>query len=381
MGKRLRSLRRRRKKNAPDVKSKYQIQTRLTDFHMLNESTGIAWGLTNTSLRLYLTEDYGETWVNISPASNVKFAEKLVYGRDLVFTDRKNGWIVRSGRGSTEPMLLNTTDGGREWKLSSLPNAGEITAISFTSSRNGWIMTAGETAPGSQEKLLYRTQDNGETWKTVMQNSEYPASRVPGTVIPRTGLITGMTFADSNTGFATVKEMRGFKLYATKDGGSKWKSLDQVFQDDQMNKFQSYSPDDPGFLGSTAGVWVPVTCYAGNKIKYKGYFSKNGGKSWELVSFPLSPKTLDGNIAPVFRRFNEGWSVVDGIVYSSNDMGKTWTAYERDPGLAKNLERYPIISKMQFASPDVGWMLVETADESRSRLLLSMDGGATWRVR
>lgn len=348
---------------------------------MLNESTGIAWGITNTSLRLYLTEDYGETWVNISPASNVKFTEKLVYGRDIEFTDRKNGWIVRSGRESTETMLLNTTDGGREWKLSSLPNSGEVTAISFTSSKNGWVMTAGETSPSSQDKLLYRTDDNGETWKTVMQNSEYLDSSMPRTIIPRTGSIINMTFADANTGFATVKEMRGSKLYTTKDGGIEWTSLDQVFHDDHMNKFPSYTSGTPGFLGSPSGVWIPVTCYSGDKTEYMGYFSKNGGKTWELVSFPLNPKTLNGNIAPVFRRFNEGWSVVDGIVYTTNDRGKTWTAFEQDPGLAKNLEQYPIISKLQFASPDVGWMLVETADASRSRLLLSKDGGATWRIR
>ena len=137
--------------------SKYQIQTRLTDFHMLGESTGIAWGLTNTSLRLYITEDYGETWVNISPSSNVKFLQKVVYGRDIVFTDRQNGWIVRAGQGSTETMLLNTTDGGNDWKFSSLPKAGKVEAISFTSPMHGWLMSSGKSSSSSQEKTLYRT--------------------------------------------------------------------------------------------------------------------------------------------------------------------------------------------------------------------------------
>lgn len=361
--------------------SKYQIQTRLTDFHMLSESTGIAWGLTNTSLRLYLTEDYGETWVNISPSPNVKFVQKVVYGRDMVFTDRENGWIVRAGQGNTETMLLNTTDGGKDWKFSSLPKSGKVEAISFTSPMYGWIMTSGKSSGSSQEKTLYRTTDNGKTWGAMMQNSDYRETRTSGTVIPRTGSLTGMVFGNAQTGFVTVKETQGSKLYLTKDGGEKWGSLNQVFRAERMDDCDSYSAGIPVYFGGSESWWIPVTCIQNEMLHYMGYFTKNNGNSWNLVSFPLKPKTKTGNLPPVFRRYDQGWSVVDGIVHTTENMGKTWTAFEQDPELTKNLERYPFITKMQFASPQVGWMLVETADGSRSRLLLSMDGGETWRVR
>lgn len=368
-------------KNAPEEKSKYQIQTRLTDFHMLSESEGIAWGLTKTALRLYLTEDFGETWVNISPSPNINFVNKLVYGRDIVFTDKDHGWIVRNARGNKETMLLNTKDGGAEWKLSSLPGVNEVTSLSFTSSMRGWVMAAGQASPGTQEKALFRTNDNGGKWTNIMQNIDYPASRIPGTVIPRTGVFVGMSFANSYTGMATVQETQGSKLYITRDGGTKWNSSKLVFQDDQLNKCQSYIPGKPQFLGSTDEVWVPVSCTNSENIEYLGYFSSNGGKSWNLISFPLKPKGATGTLSPVFRRLNEGWSMIDGIVYRTNNMGKTWTPFPADLGLSKHLEDYPVVSKMQFASSQVGWMLIETADKKRSRLLLSMDGGATWRIR
>lgn len=365
----------------PEEKSKYQIQTRLTDFHMLSESEGIAWGVTKTSLRLYLTEDFGETWVDISPSPNINFEDKLVYGRDIVFTDKDHGWIVRNGVGSQDTMLLNTNDGGNEWKLSSLPDADKVTALSFTSSMNGWIMASAEATPGSEEKTLFRTSNKGDHWANIMQNSNYSASSTPSTVIPRTGLMGGMTFANSYTGFATVRETQGSKLYISRDGGENWNSSKLVFQNDQMKKCKSYTPGVPKFLGGANDVWVPVTCQNDKSTEYAGYFSSDSGLSWQFVSFPLKPKTMTGTLSPVFRRHDEGWSIIDGIVYRSENLGKTWTPYPEDPELAKHLEEYPIVSKMEFASSDVGWMLVETADKKRSRLLLSMNGGETWRIR
>lgn len=365
---------------APEEKSKYQIQTRLTDFHMLSESEGIAWGVTKGALRLYLTEDFGETWVDISPSSNIQFKDKLVYGHDIVFTDKDHGWIVRNG-GSEGTMLMNTSDGGKEWKLSSLPDAEEITGLSFTSSMNGWVMASAEATSSWEEKNLFRTNDQGEHWTRVMENSNYAAISEPGTVIPRTGLIREMTFANSYTGFATVKETKGSKLYISRDGGVSWSASKDIFQDDQSKLCESYIPGVPQFLGSANDVWVSITCLNDGDPEFGGYFSTDSGLSWEFVSFPLNPKSMQGTISPVFRRQHEGWSVINGIVYRSKDMGETWTPYPRDPELAKHLAEYPIISKMEFASSDVGWMLVETVDEKRSRLLLSMDGGATWRIR
>ncbi|NMO95892.1 hypothetical protein HII30_08935 [Paenibacillus lemnae] len=367
-------------KNSPEEKSKYQIQTRLTDFHMLSETSGAAWGLTGSSLRLYLTEDYGETWVDISPSSRIHFMDKLVYGRDLFFTDQDHGWIVRSGKNQTDTILLNTTNGGREWKLSALPNMGEVTAIDFSSER-GWIMTAGKSFSGIQEKVLHRTDNQGSTWNQVMQNVSYPASRVPDTVIPRAGAVTGMSFMNTATGFAAVRENQGTVLYVTRDGGKTWSPSKRVFDHAESTSCRIGSDSSPVFLGSTQKLWVPVQCGDDSKSRYMGFFSLDSGKTWEKIPFELYPKTGTGNIKPFFYRMDQGWSIIDGIVYKSNDMGKTWTAFEKDEGLSKNLERYPIISKIQFASPEVGWMLVETQDGSRSRLLLSSDGGESWKVR
>lgn len=367
---------------APEEKSKYQIHTRLTDFQLLNESTGIAWGITNTELRLYQTQDYGETWVDISPSSNVQFVDKLEYGKDIVFTDKKHGWIIRNKQRSAETILLNTTDGGDTWKLSSLPETGVVTAMSFVSSQQGWIMAKGDLSRGSEEKSLFRTSNNGGLWEEVMQNTEYPTSRVPGSVIPRTGSIIGLTFTDSLVGFATIREMQSSKLYITRDGGQKWKSSGQIFKSKLLDRCSSIFAGAPKFLGRGSNgseVYIPVTCVKDDQASYLGYFTADTGKSWNLVSFPMTGDTGKGSIQPVFRRLHDGWRMVNGIVYHTNDMGKTWKPFPRSKLLNDNLAKYPNVVKLQFTSSDVGWMLIETTDKNRSRLMKSSDGGETWQ--
>lgn len=95
---------------------KYQIQTRLTDFQLLSESEGLAWGVTKNELRLYMTRNNGATWANISPAPNVQFLSNPVYGKGIFFTDPNHGWIIKNAFGSTETIVLRTIDGGRAGK-------------------------------------------------------------------------------------------------------------------------------------------------------------------------------------------------------------------------------------------------------------------------
>ena len=116
-----------------------------------------------------------------------------------------------------------------------------------------------------------------------------------------------------------------------------------------------------------------------DQASYLGYFTADTGKSWNLVSFPMTGDTGKGSIQPVFRRLHDGWRMVNGIVYHTNDMGKTWKPFPRSKLLNDNLAKYPNVVKLQFTSSDVGWMLIETTDKNRSRLMKSSDGGETWQ--
>lgn len=118
---------------------KYQIQTRLTDFKLLSDTSGLAWGATRNELRLYLTHDRGNTWTNVSPAASIQFPNSLEFGKDLFFIHSENGWIVRNSLGTGEAIVLRTVDGGLTWKMSTLPETNSVSAIYFTEDRKSVV--------------------------------------------------------------------------------------------------------------------------------------------------------------------------------------------------------------------------------------------------
>nr|WP_186381912.1 hypothetical protein [Paenibacillus terrae] len=369
-------------KAAAEDPSQYQIQTRLTDFQLLSGTTGIAWGLTRNELRMYLTEDNGKTWVNISPASNVQFPDNLKYGRDLYFKDRLNGWLVRSASGTSETIVLHTSDGGGSWKVASIPDKNRVTSIFFDSNHVGWIMLTAESSTGKQDKTLYKTEDGGAKWKMVMHN--YISSNQTSTqgAIPPLGYAMGMTFTSPSKGFAMIQELGVPKLYRTQDGGGEWSEGPAFFNRDKLASCSGFIPSSPEFFDtSNTEGWIPVGCQVGDSAKYNGFFTTDQGQTWTFTPFNLGwNKGVNQSLRPSFINSTQGWALVGNLVYHTEDQGKTWMPLPASRVLTSILKEYPEVGKLQFSSQRVGWMLVMKNDEMRSRLLQTIDGGITWKV-
>ncbi|MFS0838223.1 hypothetical protein [Paenibacillus sp. 1P03SA] len=113
-------------KPGPDTKkdtpSEFQIQTRLLDFHLIDDRTGYAWGVTNESLRMYRTLDGGQTWQNVSPPSAGNFKFSPGYGQAISFLDKQRGWIVRSDMEGRKTTIWQTENGEEAGKPPSCPN-------------------------------------------------------------------------------------------------------------------------------------------------------------------------------------------------------------------------------------------------------------------
>ncbi|GIO66560.1 WD40/YVTN/BNR-like repeat-containing protein [Paenibacillus cookii] len=361
---------------------KYKIQTKLTEFQLLSETQGIAWGLTRNELRMYLTEDNGRTWVNISPSANVQFAANPRYGKDVYFTDPQNGWIVRDPAGMSETIVLHTSDGGENWNISSIPQKNRVSAIHFNSPQHGWLMTTEESSTGKELKVLYRTDDGGAVWNIAMQNTVYDRGRSEtGAPIPHLGYTVGINFTDSMNGYAMIQELGEPKLYRTKDGGKKWTSGPAFFDREKLKPCISYAAGNLQFFGSHKDGWIPIGCKLGDSTKYNGYFTEDGGDTWKFVNFGLpSSEGLNQSLRPTFINPAEGWALVGSTLYHTVDQGKTWLAITKNEVLQQKLREYPEVVKLQFASPHVGWLLIGNSEQRSSRLLQTTDGGATWRV-
>lgn len=374
----------------PDAKNlvnkdtpKYQIQTRLTDFRLLTDSAGLAWGVTKNELRIYMTKDNGETWANISPSVNVQFLSNPVYSQEIFFTDLENGWIVRSAFGTTETVVLRTTDGGLSWKISSFPDANTISSIYFSSPSHGWLMTSWDINATKASKALYATADGGATWNMVMQNEQYNP-KLPNLAIPMAGVTTGMIFKDTDRGFVTLQTGALPKIYMTQDGGATWSQGPEFLVNEQWRGCDKVVTGEPEFFGNnSASGWLPVACQKDKDatITYNGYFTANSGASWTFTSFGLGIQTgINRYLAPAFLNSQLGWALKGNLMYKTINAGATWTTLPASSVLQSKLLEYPEIVKLQFISMDVGWLLIEKKENRRSILLQTTNGGVSWRV-
>lgn len=366
---------------AENNNNRYQIQTRLTDFQLLSATTGLAWGCTRNELRLYITEDNGKTWKNISPAASVPFPTTPEYGKDIFFLDPDHGFIVRNPAGSGDTIVLRTTDGGATWKVTSFPGNGEVKAMVFADSANGWILSEGNSRANGQ-RSLYATDDGAQSFEALLGGTD-PVSLLSSdnpSGIP--GIHPSMAFTSPLRGFVGEIKDGLPTLYVTQNGGLTWTKNEQFFSLDKYTTCDSFTIGTVSFFpGNVREGWIPVGCSRGNSTKFNGYFTEDAGNTWTLAPFKLSWQTgLNEKLAPTFLNRNEGWTILDSTVYYTSDQGASWEPLPDSEKLIETLKGYPEIVKLQFFNSRVGWLLVAKEDQKRSLLLQTKDGGRSWQV-
>ncbi|WP_235847623.1 VPS10 domain-containing protein [Paenibacillus tuaregi] len=365
---------------SPD-KQKYQIQTRLSDFQLISDTTGIAWGSTRNELRLYLTQDNGKVWTNISPSSSVQFQSNPQYGKDIFFIDSQTGWVVRNSLGSAETVVLRTVDGGASWKLASLPQQAKSIAIFFVSKNVGWIITEDDLNAPDMHKTLYRTKDGGVSWEKIM-GSLIGQDGKRDNSSPTFGALSGMVFTDELHGYAT-SILNGIPhLHRTTDGGMSWKENTNFFNKDKYQGCSRFISSAPYFFrGGTQEGWISVGCNRKAQTKFNAYYTKDAGETWNFVSFPIGWQTgVNQMLSPTFLNSKEGWALQSNKVYHTTTQGTKWEELPESSVLKQTMTKYPEVVKFQFYSSKVGWLLVQNNNLKRSLLLQTQDGGVHWHV-
>lgn len=214
--------------------------------------------------------------------------------------------------------VLNTTDGGRTWRSSALPENLRFRTVAFLDKRRGFV--------GGDNGTLLHTADAGATWTPVK--------------LPTTENITSLFFL-GETGWATGW---GGVILKSTDAGATWTQLPTGITQSLERVF--FATPQYGWAAGWAGTLLRTT---------------DGGASWK----PLRTGTLVGSLnALYFRDENNGWvTAFGGEVLRTTDGGATWTAQE---GLAN-----ASLTSMVFERSGRGWMA------AGDRLLYSDDGWAT----
>ena len=273
----------------------------LRSMYFLDEKTGWIGG----SGGAFFTTADGENWTEAAKFTNATI-------RDIYFSDKNNGWLLcerdvfNLGRDAPS-YLLQTTDGGKNWKKFDFEeNRRErIAKIFFNRDQIGFAV--GESG------ALFALEDAPQKWKRQPAQTRFLLS--DGTFFQnRRGVIVG----------------GGGTILFTEDAGLTW---------DKATVFGASSPKFNAvfFIDDKSG-W---TVGADGKI----FQSINGGKSWREENNRIAKELND-----IFFISNAAGFAVgqDGLILSTTTAGNIWTPMETP--LTHNLERV-------WMFKDQGWAI------------------------
>ncbi|HXX41206.1 MAG TPA: hypothetical protein VEI58_02955 [Chthoniobacterales bacterium] len=299
-----------------DISSIGAIAVAPSDHNVVYVGTGEAAirGNTTYGLGVYKSIDAGKTWKNIGLKDSRQIGA-------LIVDPRNSDVVLVAALGhafgpNQERGIFRTADGGKTWTkvLSKDENTGGIDVVFdphnsnivfaalWQARRQPWFFSSG--GPGSG---LYRSEDNGLTWKHLEGNG------LPDGILGRIGV--SVSGGDSNRIYAIIEAKDG-GIYRSQDAGQHWTRVNDDGRFRQRAWYFSKIYADPKSAD---------TVYVLNTGAFK---SVDGGKTFNLLPArhgdhhglwidPQNPQRL-GNT-------NDGGASV------STDGGKTWTTQNNQP--------------------------------------------------
>jgi photosystem II stability/assembly factor-like uncharacterized protein len=254
------------------------VFTNLRPIQVAAGPAGFAWmtavNCPPCSLALFRTTDGGRHWHRL-PRANV---------RSPSFADAENGWAIpttRATRGS-HALIARTTDGGSTWhtvRVGCPRGVEDPVTLSFPTPIRGWVLCAGRSGAGSQDKAVLETTDAGRTWHVLAEALPLAgSSTAPSGGLTGGGYPQGMTFQPMGAGWLFGSRMAAFRTF---DGGRTWNST---------------------HLGTTVGDVQPIAIafpdprlgfslvHNGNLQTVGLLSTSDGGARWSIVrSWPSRP--------------------------------------------------------------------------------------------
>jgi len=299
-----------------DISSIGAIAVAPADHNVFYAGTGEAAirGNTTYGIGVYKSIDAGKTWKNIGLKDSRQIGALVVDPRnaDVVLVAA----LGHAFGPNQERGIFRTGDGGKTWTkvLSKDENTGGIDVVFdphnpnivfaslWQARRQPWFFSSGGAGSG-----LYRSEDNGVTWKHLEGNG------LPEGILGKIGV--AVSGADSNRVYAIIEAKEG-GLFRSDDAGQKWTRVNDDGRFRQRAWYFSKVYADPKSAD---------TVYLLNTGAFK---SVDGGKTFNLL--PARHGDHHGLwIDP--QNPNRIGNANDGGASISIDGGKTWTTLNNQP--------------------------------------------------
>ena len=263
---------------------------------------------------VYKSTDAGKTWTNVGLKDTRHIGAVIIHptNPDVVFVAA----LGHAYGPNTERGIFRTRDGGKTWdKVLYLDDrTGGIDVvfdpqnphILFAAMWEGW-RTPWTLNSGGAKDGLYRSSDDGATWKRIEGDGipEGPLGRISVSV----------SGADPDVVYALIEAKKG-GLYRSDDGGAKWSLINDDHRFRQRAWYFTHVWADPK---DSNRVYIANTGL---------YRSIDGGKSFERLPAPHGDHHalwIDPNNPNRLINGNDGGATI------SVDGGKNWTTQGNQP--------------------------------------------------
>ena len=278
-----------------------------TEVQFLDQRTGFAL----SSLGFMTTIDGGSTWT-IPPTP-----EGQPSAFDMVSTTA--GWtIARHQRTDTSSQLMRVSileDNGQRYEMYSDPVVSPADAVCFGDGQHGWV---------ADGQGVQRTTDGGATWARAFTNplaNEPDRNWVPLLACKGAG-IAYVTYAD---GYAAGN--RPYLVFRTADEGATWREVLRHGMSRAAAGVAVGAGSYPGpiaIIDATHAVYV-AQCPPCESSHSTVELTQDAGATWRAgVNIPAPSPSADPDSID-FIDAQHGWLATEDGIYATTDGGGTWT--------------------------------------------------------
>ena len=314
---------------------------------------------------VWRTDDAGASWHNISDG---------YFGGSIgaIAIAEANPNVIYVGTGSADPRgntshgrgMYKSTDGGKTWFHTGLPEAGQIGKIRVHPKDENLVYVAalGHIFGPNKERGVYRSRDGGASWEAVLQLSD------------TTGAISlAMNPQNPNEMYAAMwrAERKPWSMisggldggiYKTTDGGDTWTKLSGGLPQGMVGKIGvTVSPANPD------RVWAIIEAEPGGGV----YRSDDAGKTWQRVNQENKLRQRAWYYTHVIADPQDQHTVyaLNTGLYRSVDGGKTYTNIPVPHGDVHDLWINPHHPEIMVVANDGGAQVTLNAGKTWSSYL------------